>query len=105
MSVYSQGIGGENQQRSFWKSGGDAGRTAFCQGNHGGSFSKGGIVALTSPEAGGKRRGATGHVYWGLRDTFTLQCGSDCWQQNLGMQGHEMQRKSVLSADRQEMRQ
>lgn len=64
-----------------------------------------GFVALTSPEAGGKRRGANGHVYWGLQDTFTLQCGSGCWQQNLGMQGHEMQRKSVLSAGRQEMTQ
>lgn len=64
-----------------------------------------GFVALTSPEAGGKRRGATGHVYWGLLDTFTLQCGSASPQQNLGMQGREMQRKSVLSADRQEMRQ
>lgn len=64
-----------------------------------------GFVALTSPEAGGKRRRATGHVYWGLQDTFILQCGSGCRQQNLGMRGHEMQRKSVLSADRQEMRQ
>lgn len=44
-----------------------------------------GFVALTSPEAGGKRREATGHVYWGLRDTFTLQCGSDTPQPNLGM--------------------
>lgn len=40
-----------------------------------------GFVALTSPEAGGKRRGATGHVYWGLQGTFTLQCGSASPQQ------------------------